>query len=221
MSFSGDDAAGEGNDKPETESRADWDIRIEAETDLPDDARNWLHAHQNAVGDVAMLIARRLHLGRALSEAIGRAAAYHDIGKLSIPSDILCKPGRLTAEEYAVIRSHSLLGYDMLSQNEGRLAPLAARVALHHHEAMDGSGYPNGLKGNEIPLEARIVGVADVYDALRENRPYRQGVSHDRAMAILLEGDDRTWPAKFCPKVLRAFEDCQEDIARSWRLCNA
>ena len=220
MSFSASDGAGDGNGKPETESRAEWDIRIEAETELPDDARSWLHAHQNAVGGVASLVARRLGLGRALSAAIGRAAAYHDIGKLSIPSDILCKPGRLTAEEYAVIRSHSLLGHDMLSQNEGRLAPLAASVALHHHEAMDGSGYPNGLKGNEIPLEARIVGVADVYDALREDRPYRQGMPHDRAMAILLEGDDRTWPAKFCPKVLRAFEDCHDEIALSWRQCH-
>lgn len=211
-----EDAAG----RLETGGMDGWELRVETDTDLPDDARNWLHTHQNAVGDVAALIARRLHLGRPLSAAIGKAAAYHDIGKLHIPPDILCKPGRLTTDEYAVIRSHSLLGHDLLSRHEGRLAPLAARIALHHHEAMDGSGYPNGLRGQEIPLEARIVGVADVYDALREDRPYRKGVSHDRAMAILLEGDDRTWPAKFCPKVLRAAEECHEEIARSWRRCN-
>ncbi len=202
-------------------SNGDWLARLEADATLSDDARSRLHAHQNAVGDVARLIARRLRLGRSLGEAIGRAAAYHDIGKLRIPSDILCKPGRLTAEEYSVIRAHSAIGYDLLASQAGRLAPLAARIALHHHEAMDGSGYPNGLRGRDIPLEARIVGVADVYDALREDRPYRAGMPHDQAMKVLLEGDDRTWPAKFCPKVLRAAEECQEEIAQSWRQCNA
>ncbi|RKQ73327.1 HD-GYP domain-containing protein [Oceanibaculum indicum] len=195
--------------------------RLEADTSLDGEARCRLQAHQHAVGGVASLIARRLGLGRPLSAAIGRAAAYHDVGKLRMPSEILCKPGRLTAEEYAVIRRHTLFGHDILALQSGRLAPLAARIALHHHEAMDGSGYPNGLKGRDIPVEARIVGVADVYDALREDRPYRAGMSHDQAMAVLLDGDDRTWPAKFCPKVLRTAEDCHEEIARSWRLCNA
>jgi HD-GYP domain-containing protein (c-di-GMP phosphodiesterase class II) len=199
----------------------DWLARLEADTSLNDDARSRLHAHQNAVGGVAALIARRLRLGRSLGAAISKAAAYHDIGKLRIPSDILCKPARLTEEEFAVIRRHPLIGHELLAAQPGRLAPLAARIALHHHEAMDGSGYPNGLRGHDIPLEARIVGVADVYDALREDRPYRAGMSHDRAMAVLLEGDDRTWPAKFCPKVLRAAEECHEEIAQSWRRCNA
>lgn len=221
MSLCGGDGAGEGNGKPGVGDRAEWDICVETDTSLTDDARSRLHAHQNAVGDVARLIARRLRLGRSLSEAIGKAAAYHDVGKLRIPSDILCKPGRLTADEFSVIRNHSLIGHDLLVRQAGRLAPLAARIALHHHEAMDGSGYPNGLRGRDIPLEARIVGVADVYDALREDRPYREGMPHDQAMKVLLEGDDRTWPAKFCPKVLLAAEECHEEIALSWRQCNA
>jgi len=198
-------------------SDGDWLARLEADATLSDDARSRLHAHQNAVGDVARLIARRLRLGRSLGEAIGRAAAYHDIGKLRIPSDILCKPGRLTAEEYSVIRAHSAIGYDLLASQAGRLAPLAARIALHHHEAMDGSGYPNGLRGRDIPLEARIVGVADVYDALREDRPYRDGMTHEKAMAIILEGDERTSRDKFCPLVKRVVERHDTEIAQHWR----
>lgn len=220
MSIFGDDWAGEGGETLENGDATESDIRIEVDTDHDDAARNWLQAHQNAVGNVAGLLSRRLGLGQPFSAAIDRAATYHDVGKLWIPSETLHKPARLTPEEFALIRRHSLLGHDMLARHTGRLARLAARIALHHHEAMDGSGYPNGLKGEEIPLEARIVGVADVYDALREDRPYRNGMSHDQAMAILLEGDGRTWPGKFCPKVLRAAETCHEEIARSWRLCN-
>ena len=191
--------------------------RLEADTSLDGEARCRLQAHQHAVGGVASLIARRLGLGRPLSAAIGRAAAYHDVGKLRMPSEILCKPGRLSAEEYAVIRHHTLFGHDILAWQSGRLAPLAARIALHHHEAMDGSGYPNGLKGRDIPVEARIVGVADVYDALREDRPYRDGMTHDRAMAIILEGDERTPRDKFCPQVKRVVEQHHAEIAWHWR----
>ncbi|MBU0798007.1 MAG: HD domain-containing protein [Alphaproteobacteria bacterium] len=196
---------------------ADWVARLEADTVLNDDARCRLTTHQNAVGDVAEVIARHMDVSKEMSEAIGTAAAYHDVGKLQVPSEILCKPGRLTQEEFAVMRGHPAAGHDMLMQHVGRLAQLAASIALHHHESMDGTGYPHGLAGEAIPIEARIVGLADVYDALREDRPYRGGMPHEKALAIILEGDERTSRDKFCPKVKHVVEQHHEEIASHWR----
>ncbi|MCH2396578.1 MULTISPECIES: HD-GYP domain-containing protein [Oceanibaculum] len=196
---------------------AEWIARLEADAVIGADARYRLKTHQNAVGDVAEVIARHMGVSEGLCLALGTAAAYHDIGKLQVPAEILCKPGRLTQEEFALMRGHPATGHEMLMQHVGRLAKLAASIALHHHEAMDGSGYPFGLKGEEIPLEARIVGVADVYDALREDRPYRDGMTHDRAMAIILEGDERTPRDKFCPQVKRVVEQHHAEIAWHWR----
>ena len=192
-------------------NEASWVTQLEADTVLNDDARFRLKTHQNAVGDVAEVIAR--HMG----VSIGTAAAYHDVGKLKVPEEILCKPGRLTQDEFAVMRGHPALGHDMLIKHVGRLAKLAASIALNHHESMDGTGYPNGLTGDSIPIEARIVGIADVYDALREDRPYRDGMTHEKAMAIILEGDERTSRDKFCPLVKRVVERHDTEIAQHWR----
>lgn len=199
------------------QNEADWVVQLEADTVLGADAQCRLKTHQNAVGNVAEVIARHMGVSKGMSEAIGTAAAYHDVGKLQVPAEILCKPGRLTPEEFAVMRDHPCIGHDMLIQHVGRLAKMAASIALHHHESMDGTGYPNGLAGEEIPIEARIVGVADVYDALREDRPYRDGMTHDRAMAIILEGDERISRAKFCPKVKQVVEQHHAEIASHWR----
>jgi putative two-component system response regulator len=196
---------------------ADWVVKLEADTVLGADAQCRLKTHQNAVGDIAEVIARHMGVSKGMSEAIGTAAAYHDVGKLKMPVEILCKPGQLTEQEFAVMREHSALGHDMLIQYVGRLAQLAANIALHHHESMDGTGYPNGLSGESIPIEARIVGIADVYDALREDRPYRDGMTHEKAMAIILEGDERTSRDKFCPKVKRIVEQHDVEIAQHWR----
>lgn len=201
----------------EPREEAAWAERLEIETVLTADARSRLKVHQNAVGDVAEVIARHMGMSREMGEAIGAAAAYHDVGKLQVPTEILCKPGRLTPEEFAVMRHHPTVGHDLLAQQDGPLAALAARIALLHHESMDGTGYPQGLVGNAIPLEARIVGVADVYDALREDRPYRAGMTHDKAMAIILEGDERTSRNKFCPEVKRVVEQHHAEIAWHWR----
>src|SRR5207302_7250549 len=109
----------------------------------------------------------------AEQDAIELAAPMHDIGKIGIPDRILQNPGRLDGEDLRVMQSHARIGYDMLKDSSSGYLQMAAVIALGHHEKYDGSGYPTGLKGDHIPLEARIVAIADVYDALTSVRPYK------------------------------------------------
>ena len=113
------------------------------------------------------------------------AAPMHDTGKMGIPSSILRKTGPLTAEEWVVMKTHPRIGYDILSKGDGPVFKMAAEVALHHHEKWDGSGYPQGLTGTQIPESARIVALADVFDALTMKRPYKEAWSVEQAMANL------------------------------------
>jgi cyclic di-GMP phosphodiesterase len=119
------------------------------------------------------------------AELTGLAAKLHDIGKLGIPDSILLKPGRLTPEEFDVIKTHTLVGAKILSGAKTELLQLAEVIALNHHEKWDGSGYPNGLKGSEIPRVARMVAVCDVFDALTSARPYKEAWSIERAFDLL------------------------------------
>ena len=124
---------------------------------------------------------------------ITTASALHDIGKISIPDDILNKPGRLTAEEFAVIKGHSMAGANMLSelpldQKEEPLVKTAYEICRWHHERYDGGGYPDGLKGEEIPVSAQVVALADVYDALTSERCYKDAYSHEKAIEMILAG---------------------------------
>lgn len=112
----------------------------------------------------------------------------HDIGKVGIPDAILLKPGRLTIEETRVMREHPQIGSDILKGSTSLLLQAAATIALTHHEKMDGTGYPHGLKADEIPLYGRIVAVADVFDALTSARPYKPAWNLDRAVAMIREG---------------------------------
>lgn len=138
-------------------------------------------------------------------DRLAEAAVLHDIGKARLDKQIILKPGRLTPEELGHIRSHSMLGHDLLLEEGGDAYALSALVARSHHEKFDGSGYPDGLIGTDIPLEARIVGLCDVYDALRSPRAYKPPVSHDETMSILLNGDTRTRPEQFDPQLLALF----------------
>lgn len=130
-----------------------------------------------------------LHIGWAFdaAEALELAAPMHDTGKIGIPDAILKKPGKLTQDEWGVMKTHSQIGYDILSRSKDPVFQLAAEIALHHHEKCDGSGYPAGLHRHQIPESARIVAVADVFDALTVKRPYKDAWPIDRACDTLVE----------------------------------
>jgi putative two-component system response regulator len=139
--------------------------------------------HTLRVGVVSSRIADQLGLDEDEVDMVRRAAPLHDIGKIGIPDSILLKPGKLTHEEYAVMRSHVKIGASLLAGSSSRLMLMAEKIALTHHERWDGTGYALGLKGEEIPLPGRIVAVADVFDALIHDRPYKQAWPTDKAVA--------------------------------------
>jgi putative two-component system response regulator len=166
---------------------------------------------------VAQLLAGLAHFV-GLDDTEGRriaiAATLHDIGKFAVPIELLQKPTRLTPEEVTLIKVHTQAGYNILNASDDVMVGLAALICLCHHERYDGTGYPRGLVGADIPLPAQIVSICDIYDALREDRPYRRGMSHEAAMQILVNGDGRTSPSHFEPRVWRAFQSLG-DQARS------
>ena len=129
--------------------------------------------HTQRVGDLSALLAEALGSGIRFVDLIMRAAPLHDVGKIGIADSILLKAGKLTPEEVVIVRSHTIIGGKMLSGGQSELVKMAERIALGHHEMWNGKGYPFGLAGEAIPLEARIVGLADFFDALTHNRPYR------------------------------------------------
>jgi putative two-component system response regulator len=133
--------------------------------------------HTRRVGKIAYLLARQLGLSPSRCDIIGSAAPLHDVGKIGIPDAILLKPGRLTAEEFATMRGHAAIGSAILSDGHSPLVKLAEVIALTHHERWNGSGYPNGLSGEAIPIEGQITGIVDVFDALTHDRPYKKAWS--------------------------------------------
>lgn len=147
--------------------------------------------HTIRMSNYSMLIARASGMSEAECELILNASPMHDLGKIGIPDGILLKPGKLDAEEWRVMKTHPAIGAEILMGHDSDLMQLAHQIALAHHEKWDGSGYPHGLKGEEIPLVARIVAVADVFDALTTARPYKEAwsvedsLSHIRAQSGL------------------------------------
>ena len=140
-----------------------------------------------------------------------QAAPLHDIGKVAIPDAILLKPARLTAEEFSTMEKHTIYGSEAIRRTEtihGRneLLRVAAEIAEFHHEKWDGSGYPHGRKGKAIPICARLMTIADVYDALISKRPYKEALTHEQAVKTILEGDGYTHPDHFDPQILACFE---------------
>lgn len=149
-------------------------------------------------------------LSKETISLITTASALHDIGKISIPDEILNKPGRLTAEEFELMKTHSAIGANMLlnlpaEQHENPLIKIAMEVCRWHHERYDGNGYPDGLKGDEIPISAQVVALADVYEALISERCYKKAYSHEEAMRMILDGQC----GAFNPVLL----SCLQDIA--------
>jgi len=144
--------------------------------------------HIGRVGQWVELLARALGFTEEHSKEVALAAQLHDIGKVVVPEAILLKPTRLTAEEIAVVRTHTMIGYNMLNAGQTPILRLAAEVALTHHERWDGSGYPHGLARDEIPLAGRLVAVVDVFDALVSKRPHRAALTPEEAAAELRRG---------------------------------
>jgi putative two-component system response regulator len=141
----------------------------------------------------------------------------HDIGKISIPDQILLKPSAYTPDESAIMKSHCSHGAEILQCFPSSCMKMGAEIALNHHEHWDGTGYPVGLAGDAIPLAARIVGICDVYDALRAKRPYKPAFGHEKAMRIIVDGDGRTMPGHFDPAVLDAFKHCGQQFNEIYR----
>lgn len=166
-------------------------------------AAEWSHGLR--VSRYARCLASGLGVGEKEAERISRAAVFHDVGKLALPRTILDKPGSLTPGEWEVVRTHPGIGAAVLAGEGVPDLDLARQIAFAHHENWDGSGYPRALRGEAIPLAARLVHLADRYDALRSLRPYKPAFGHERASAVLLKGDARSQPAHFDPRILDAF----------------
>lgn len=145
------------------------------------------------------LLANKLGCSKKFYEEIGRVASLHDVGKIGIDRSILKKPGKLTEEEFKVIKEHPEIGYEIIKKSG--VSMMAENIARYHHEKWDGSGYPCGLKGLEIPLEARIVSVVDVYDALRQKRVYKDGFTHEKAIEIIKNESGKS----FDPNIVKIF----------------
>lgn len=186
--------------------------------------------HIVRVGLASQMLAKALGLDDAVCERLLLTAPLHDVGKIGIEDDILRKPGALTPEERARMQDHCRIGANILTEDLGQflkklggapgessdneLLHFAATIALCHHEKWDGTGYPAGLKGDQIPLEARIVAVADVYDALRSKRPYKDEFNSTRALEILLEGAG----THFDPVIIGTFASIYGEVEAAMEL---
>ena len=165
-------------------------------------------AHIDRIGAYSALIAKQLGWPDPDAERLRTAAPLHDVGKVAIPDSILLKPGPLTEEERREMQRHTLVGHDMLAESSSDDIELAAEIALTHHERFDGTGYPSGHAGSDIPIAGRIVAVADVFDALTSDRVYRAALPVSDALRYMAEGRG----SHFDPHVLDAFERALDEI---------
>jgi len=171
--------------------------------------------HVLRVNEYSYFIARKLGMPPEFCDEIRFSAQLHDVGKMSVDGMVLRKEGPLNAEERSEMNRHPSFGYQILESSD-RLQ-MASAIALNHHERWDGTGYPNGRQGEEIPVEARIVALADIYDALRSARPYKRGFSHEEGRKIILEGDDRLDPeGHLDPGLSGLFADHHDGMAEIW-----
>ncbi|OQY53594.1 MAG: hypothetical protein B6245_22630 [Desulfobacteraceae bacterium 4572_88] len=143
--------------------------------------------HALRVAEMSKLLALRAGLSKEDAEVLRMVVPMHDVGKIGIPDAILLKPGRLTFDEFEVIKTHTQIGYNILKNSGRQLMKTAALIALQHHERCDGKGYPNGLKGDEIHIFGRIVEIIDVFDALSHDRIYKEAWELERILALFRE----------------------------------
>ena len=169
--------------------------------------------HLVKIADYSTEIAREMGLPQKDIDNLRYASPMHDIGKIVIPDAILKKPGGLTPEEREVMKTHTTLGGDIFKNSKSSLLRVARTISLTHHERFDGTGYPQGLKGEDIPLFGRIVSVADVFDALTSKRPYKEAYGFDEAVELIKEGSG----TQFDSAVVRAFLKRIEKIRQIWQ----
>ena len=157
--------------------------------------------HTWRVAQTAGAIARRIGLAPARTEMLMRAARLHDVGKITVPDAVLLKPGKLTDEEFQLVRAHARAGAELLSGSRSPVIRMAESIALSHHERWDGRGYPDGIAGEDIPLESRIVAVADTFDAITRDRVHTPAMT----MSLAIEEIESNSGRQFDPTVVRAF----------------
>jgi HD-GYP domain-containing protein (c-di-GMP phosphodiesterase class II) len=171
--------------------------------------------HVERVNEYSYFLAGKLGRSKAFCNEIRYSAQLHDVGKMSINVAVLRKKGRLDEDERFEMMRHPEHGFQILSASD-RLQ-MASEIALNHHEQWDGGGYPSGRKGREIPISARIVALADIYDALRSERSYKPGFSHEQTRHIVLEGDDRFDPHRHLdPRLVEIFAEHHQSMAEIW-----
>lgn len=157
--------------------------------------------HSNNVSRYAVEIARKMHLSDKEIDVIHKGGLLHDIGKIGISEDILLKPGKLTNEEYSVIKRHPVIGYDMIKHVSDFIENGILEIVLHHHERYDGKGYPFGLKGDQIPLGARIIAIADTFDAMTSKRVYRNEIDLESTLVEI----EKNKGLQFDPEITDVF----------------
>jgi len=168
--------------------------------------------HQRRVAELARQIAKEIGFSDWQNTGVFIAGLLHDVGKVSVPAEILSKPGRLTANEFDIIKNHCRVGYDILQKIEFPWP--VTRAILQHHERLDGSGYPEGLAGNDILLEARILGVADVVEAMSSHRPYRPALGLDSALAEIKRGSGILYDSDIVDACLRLLKKNEPEFDR-------
>ena len=191
-------------------------VRDKLMTQLFDALRSVLHGienyhdsyillHEENTGKMMNCLANALGYSKKYCDELEQAGSIHDIGKLALPSEILEKPSKLNLFEREVVEMHPTIGHKILEKIDHPLAKLASSINLHHHEAYDGTGYPIGLKKDQIPIEARICSLCDVYDAIRAHRPYHEGVSnHKTVVQQILSKKTNGLFYKFDPSITSA-----------------
>jgi HD-GYP domain-containing protein (c-di-GMP phosphodiesterase class II) len=194
----------------EAKLRAAFMGTVDVATTLGEMRDPYTAGHAQRVAGIAVAIGAELGLDTHRQEGLEVAGQLHDIGKITIPAEILTKPGKLTALEYQLVQGHPRAGYDALK--EVAFPWPVAQVALQHHERMDGSGYPQGLKGEAILLEARIMAVADVVEAMSSHRPYRPGLGIEKALAEIERGRGTLYDTDVADVCLRMFREKRYEL---------